>query len=65
MLIGIDVMALINLLAGLPLAIVIAGTFMHQTGTGISEYLRYYQDTWHELQAHVQPERYYRQGNIL
>jgi hypothetical protein len=39
MLIDTDVIALTGCLDGLPLAIVIAGTYMRKTGTSISEYL--------------------------
>ncbi|QKX55329.1 uncharacterized protein TRUGW13939_02421 [Talaromyces rugulosus] len=44
-----DVTAFAGCLDGLPLAIVIVGAYMHETGTNISEYLQYYQKSWHDL----------------
>ncbi|KAJ5195474.1 uncharacterized protein N7498_008912 [Penicillium cinerascens] len=41
--------ALINRLDGLPLAVVIAAAFMRQTGTSITEYVQYYQQSCHNL----------------
>ncbi|CRG88502.1 Nephrocystin-3 [Talaromyces islandicus] len=63
--IGADAIALAGRLDGLPLAIVIAGAYMHETGTSISEYLQYYQKSWHDLQLYSRPRRHYQQGNIL
>ncbi|KAI9037791.1 uncharacterized protein KD926_011580 [Aspergillus affinis] len=60
-----DLARLMAQLDGLPLAIVIAGTFMRETGTGISEYLEDYQKSWFQLQAQSLPTRHYHQGNIL
>ncbi|EED19577.1 Pfs, NB-ARC and TPR domain protein [Talaromyces stipitatus ATCC 10500] len=60
-----DVIALTDRLGGLPLAIVIAGAYMRETGTSISEYLQYYQKSWHKLQSRSRPERHYPHGNIL
>jgi hypothetical protein len=39
--------------------------FMRETGTGITEYLQYYQETWSALQLQSNPERQYQQGNLL
>ena len=47
-LIHVDVIALANRLYGLPLAIVVAGSFMRETRTSITEYLQYYQESWPE-----------------
>ncbi|KAK9485193.1 hypothetical protein V1527DRAFT_452484 [Lipomyces starkeyi] len=55
-----DITALTDRLGGLPLAIVIAGAFMRETGTSISEYLQYYQKSWHDLQSHSRPGRHYQ-----
>jgi hypothetical protein len=52
-------------LGGLPLAIVIAGAFMRQTGTSITEYLQYYTESWSDLQLQSNPERQYQQDNML
>ncbi|KAB8202234.1 hypothetical protein BDV34DRAFT_157380 [Aspergillus parasiticus] len=60
-----DTIALAKRLDGLPLAVVIAGAFMRQTGTGISEYLQYYQESWSDLQQRSKAERQYQQGNML
>ncbi|KAF7174280.1 hypothetical protein CNMCM6106_008500 [Aspergillus hiratsukae] len=60
-----DILALSNRLDGLPLAIVIAGAFMRETGTNITEYLQYYQESWFDLQSQSSPGRQYQQGNIL
>ncbi|KAJ5715197.1 uncharacterized protein N7483_012378 [Penicillium malachiteum] len=60
-----DTITLINHLDGLPLAVVIAAAFMRQTGTSITEYLHYYQQSWSHLQSQSGPGRQYQQGNIL
>ncbi|CAG8885562.1 unnamed protein product [Penicillium egyptiacum] len=60
-----DVLALADRLYGLPLAIVVAGAFMRETGTSITEYLQYYQGSWSELQLQSNPGRQYEQGNML
>ncbi|KAJ5413807.1 hypothetical protein N7509_000434 [Penicillium cosmopolitanum] len=60
-----DTVALASRLDGLPLAIVIAGAFMRETGTSITEYLEYYRVSWSELQLQSNPERQYQQGNML
>ncbi|KAF7158691.1 hypothetical protein CNMCM6106_005481 [Aspergillus hiratsukae] len=60
-----DILALSNRLDGLPLAIVIAGAFMRETGTNVTEYLQYYQESWFDLQSQSSPGRQYQQGNIL
>ncbi|KAI9046301.1 uncharacterized protein KD926_004139 [Aspergillus affinis] len=60
-----DLLAFANRLDGLPLAIVIAGAFMRETGSSIIEYLQYYQESWSELQLQSNPGRQYQQGNML
>ncbi|CAI7595833.1 unnamed protein product [Penicillium palitans] len=60
-----DIVALANRLGGLPLAIVVAGAFMRETGSSITEYLEYYQKSWYELQLQSNPSRQYQQGNVL
>ena len=65
MLTYVDIITLANRLDGLPLAIVIAGAFMHETGTSITEYLQHYQESWSELQLQSDPGRQYQQGNML
>ncbi|KAJ5625973.1 protein kinase subdomain-containing protein [Penicillium lagena] len=60
-----ETLALANRLDGLPLAIAIAGAFMRETGTSITEYLQYYQESWSDLQLQSNPERQYQQGNML
>ncbi|KMK63757.1 hypothetical protein Y699_09530 [Aspergillus fumigatus Z5] len=60
-----DTLSLASRLDGLPLAIVIAGAFMRETGTSVTEYLQHYQESWSELQVQSNPERHYRKGNML
>ncbi|CAI7639609.1 unnamed protein product [Penicillium glandicola] len=60
-----DLLTLTNRLDGLPLAIVIAGAYMRETGTSIIQYLQYYQEAWSKLQRQSNPGRQYQQGNIL
>ncbi|KAJ5642040.1 hypothetical protein N7490_006040 [Penicillium lividum] len=48
-------LALADRLGGLPLAILIARAFMRETGTNISEYLQYYQESCSDLQLHSNP----------
>ncbi|KAJ5471508.1 hypothetical protein N7530_008865 [Penicillium desertorum] len=50
-----DALALVNRLGGVPLAIVIAGAFMRETGTSVTEYLHYYQEYWSDLQLQSNP----------
>lgn len=64
-LIYIDTVALASRLDGFPLAIVIAGGFMRETGTSITEYLQFDQASWTDLQLQSNPERQYQQGNML
>ena len=60
-----DLLTLANRLDGLPLAIVIAGAFMRETGTSITKYLQYYHEDWSKLQRQSNPGRQYQQGNML
>ncbi|KAJ5117581.1 hypothetical protein N7448_011213 [Penicillium atrosanguineum] len=60
-----DILALANRLDGLPLAIVIAGAFMRESGTNVTEYLHFYQESWSDLQLISNPERQYQQGNMI
>ncbi|OOQ89534.1 hypothetical protein PEBR_07820 [Penicillium brasilianum] len=60
-----DTLALASRLDGLPLVIVIAGAFMRETRTGVTEYLQYYQESWSELQMQSNPQRQYEHGNLL
>jgi tetratricopeptide (TPR) repeat protein len=61
----IDILVLTGRLDGLPLAIVIAGAFMRETGINTTEYLEYYQESWSDLQLQSSPIRQYQQGNML
>ncbi|KAL2817330.1 hypothetical protein BJX63DRAFT_385723 [Aspergillus granulosus] len=60
-----DMIAIMNQLDGLSLAIVLAGAFMRETGTSIKEYLNLYKTAWSDLQSQAVPTRHYQQGNIL
>ncbi|KAL2782391.1 hypothetical protein BJX66DRAFT_345881, partial [Aspergillus keveii] len=60
-----DMINLGSLLDGLSLAIVIAGSFMRQTGTNVKEYLELYQTSWSALQSQSGPTRHYQQGNMV
>ncbi|KAK9604817.1 hypothetical protein V6Z93_002768 [Aspergillus fumigatus] len=60
-----DATDLAKRLDGLPLAIVIAGAFMRETGMTVREYLKYYEDSWFNLQSQSGPMHYYQQGNII
>ncbi|KAH2763928.1 hypothetical protein KXV66_007739 [Aspergillus fumigatus] len=60
-----DIMAIVDQLDGLSLAIALAGAFMRETGTSFKEYLQLYKDQWSELQSQAKPTRHYQQGNIL
>ncbi|KAJ6120164.1 protein kinase subdomain-containing protein [Penicillium sp. IBT 18751x] len=60
-----DTIALTNRLGGLPLAIIIAGAFMRETGTNITEYLQYYQESWSDLQLQSNPGHEYQHGNMI
>lgn len=52
----IDTITLASRLDGLPLAIVIAGAFIRETGTS-TEYLQYYKESWYDLQSQPHPGR--------
>jgi tetratricopeptide (TPR) repeat protein len=52
-------------LGGLPLAIVLAGSYMHETGISPSKYLELYHKSWKDLQKYAQPHRYYSNGNLV
>lgn len=38
---------------------------MRETGTSVTEYLQFYQESWSDLQMESSPDRQYQQGNIL
>ncbi|OQD80677.1 hypothetical protein PENANT_c033G02204, partial [Penicillium antarcticum] len=58
-------LALASRLDGLPLAIVIAGSYIRKTGTSVARYLQLYQESWSNLQLQSKPGPQYKQGNIL
>jgi tetratricopeptide (TPR) repeat protein len=51
-------------LDGLPLAIVLDGSFIRRTGMSYRKYLDHYNQTWRELQG-AAPHRGYSNGNML
>jgi hypothetical protein len=59
-------MTLTQQLGGLPLAIVIAGTYMRETGASISEYLKMKSESWIPLHKEVaaQPGESYSNGDL-
>ena len=61
----IDFMTLVNHLYGLPLAIVIAGSFIRETGTSFTEYLRHYQESWSDLQLQSSFRQQNQHDNLL
>jgi len=56
---------LIKRLDGLPLAIMIAGSYMQQTGISPSKYLQLYSQSWTDLQQNSSPHRYYSNGDLV
>ena len=56
---------LIKRLDGLPLAIMIAGSYMRQTGISSSKYLQLYSQSWTDLQKTSQLHRYYSNGDLV
>jgi hypothetical protein len=64
-LIYIDTVTLASRLGGLLLAIVIAGAFMRETRTSITEYLQYYYESWSDLQLQSNPARQYQHSNLI
>ncbi|GKZ32775.1 hypothetical protein AbraIFM66950_002399 [Aspergillus brasiliensis] len=51
-------------LHGLPLALALAGSYIHRTGMSCSKYLEYYQREWCNLQAAAESPREYSHGNL-
>ncbi|CAG8934788.1 unnamed protein product [Penicillium salamii] len=60
-----EVEQLLSKLDGLPLAIVIAGSFMRGTGMALPKYLRYWEESWYSLQTGSEPYRGYDHGNLI
>ena len=61
----LDSINLADRLDGLPLAIVIAGSFISHTGVSFARYLQIYEESWRDLQSITEPHRHYSNGNIL
>jgi tetratricopeptide (TPR) repeat protein len=61
----IDIANLAHRLDGLPLAIVIAGSFICSTGTTFAKYLHLYDQSWCHLQSNAEPQHQYSHGNLL
>ncbi|GIC85854.1 uncharacterized protein Aud_001694 [Aspergillus udagawae] len=59
-----DSRKLANRLNGLPLAIVMAGSFISQTGVSFARYLQLYEQSFSELLSEMSPLRHYSQGDI-
>ncbi|RAK97337.1 Pfs, NB-ARC and TPR domain protein [Aspergillus ibericus CBS 121593] len=60
-----DIELLADRLDGLPLAIVIAGAFIRETGSSVTEYLQFYNNSWYELQSASSVGHQYQQGNLM
>src|SRR5579859_7907729 len=61
---NVDATDLIDRLDGLPLAIVLAGSYISRTGTSVSKYLQLYSQSWRDLQRRVRSLRHYSNGTI-
>src|SRR5215471_12853723 len=61
---NVDTGDLIKRLEGLPLAIVLAGSYISQTGMNVSKYLQLYLQSWRDLQSGARPLRHYLNGTI-
>ncbi|KAL9024121.1 MAG: hypothetical protein Q9196_006743 [Gyalolechia fulgens] len=59
-----DMNKLVQRLGNLPLALVQAGTYMHETKTGCSTYLDLYEKSWIQLAAETPRLRDYENGSI-
>ncbi|PLB40262.1 uncharacterized protein BDW47DRAFT_116046 [Aspergillus candidus] len=62
-----DMEKLASRLEGLPLAIVIAGSYIRCTGISHAKYLQYYEQAWNEMQSAraARPPRQYSNGNLM
>ncbi|KUL85553.1 hypothetical protein ZTR_08029 [Talaromyces verruculosus] len=60
-----DIQELASRLDGLPLAIVLAGSFIGRTGISFRRYLYLYNREWPSLQAAAEPQREYSHGSML
>ncbi|KAL4860899.1 hypothetical protein BDV12DRAFT_86385 [Aspergillus spectabilis] len=56
---------LLDRLDGLPLAIVIAGSFISRTGMGFAKYLQHYEESWRNLMSKAGPKGDYDNGDML
>ncbi|KAH0541264.1 hypothetical protein FGG08_004269 [Glutinoglossum americanum] len=59
-----DAMELTTRLDGLPLAIVMAGSYISLRGTSVSKYLQLYRESWRDLQRTTRPRHHYPNGTI-
>ncbi|OQD86643.1 hypothetical protein PENANT_c007G05014 [Penicillium antarcticum] len=60
-----EILTLASRLDGLPLAIVIAGSYIRKTGTSVTRYLQLYQESWSSLQSQSRSGPQYQHGNML
>ncbi|GLA38505.1 hypothetical protein AnigIFM63309_005802 [Aspergillus niger] len=56
---------LVNRLGCLPLAIVMAGSYIHGTGISFRNYLRHYEQSWKRMQQTTTAHLEYSNGNLL
>ncbi|PWY91538.1 hypothetical protein BO94DRAFT_622965 [Aspergillus sclerotioniger CBS 115572] len=52
-------------LDGLPLALALAGSYIHSSGMSYSSYMSHYNQAWCDLQAAAEAPREYSNGNML
>lgn len=60
-----DALRLAKRLDGLPLALVLAGSFLGLKGASPTRYLRYYEESWNKINQRVDVPDDYTNGTIV